>query len=79
MNNYVAHPTFFNVFASFFCAALVLAWGGWCWHLGWRAWQTGSAIFKNVNVNTTDAPLVYYSLIVGVVFLGAYALDAAAQ
>ncbi len=77
--NYVAHPTFFNIFASFFCAALMLAWGGWCWYLGWRTWHTGSAIVKNVNVSTTDAPLVYYALIAGVVFLGAFSLDAAVQ
>lgn len=75
----VLTPAFGNLLASWACVALLLAWGWWCWRLGWDFWQTGRGTYKTSVVTAEDSPVRYLVSVFGLLLLGAYSLDGAAQ
>lgn len=75
----LTHPTLFNVAASLLCVVLLVAWGGWVWHVGLGAWESGQATYRAANVTAAGSPIRYALVLLGSLFLGAFSFDAAIQ
>jgi hypothetical protein len=71
-------PSWWNVAASLFCVATLVAWGWWCWHIGLEKWHTGAGYFyKGRELTADSSPVRYWLFAVGICGLGTYSLNAA--
>jgi len=75
----LTHPSALNVLASVLCALLLLAWGVWCWRLGYGAWESGQSHYRTQEVSAVGSPIRHGLVVLGSLGLGAFSIDAAVQ